>query len=469
MNMEPVTERTEIRIQVELTPQTPFVLEDARVVIASDLIALKEKGKLFGVIADLEKESAPEAEKDLQTVLHWLGIHFAENQFTPGGVYRQSRQIQIYRSLLYKMLREEKACLRPCPDKKKSEIFQNSGTKSKTSSFIGGSALPIAEVDFAGDAAFGFEVYLAPDLLNSNIFAQTEMDSVPEPIRLWNSDGKPSANFANCVDRHLLGISHVACWTEQTEDRKKENQISVALGWKGIQYLVFSKNNANETSQSPFRKVLPVSLIEFERAGYLSRAMSRFLGQGSEQISINTGAVFIPVASPARYTIEYLNELNQQELQQLDLEILINLIKPYLNQSHFFLEDGPRLRKILGLLQKHCHSLSVLAEEMGAFFQQQSLDYSPSARSVLRLETSQKVLWSFLRRLREVESMSKDVFLSIMHNVQKETGILGKDLWNPVRIALTGGTNSYELALVAEILGKENCVTRITGIVGNYW
>jgi len=236
-----------------------------------------------------------------------------------------------------------------------------------------------------------------------------------------------------------------------------------------VQYLVFSKINSNEASHPPFRKVLPASLVEYDRAGYLPRAIMRFLGQGSELMTIAAADIFLPVTNPAKFTVDYLNELNQQELQKLDLEMLLNLLKPYQSQLQKYLEDGTRIRKIVGLLQKHCHTLSIMAEELSLFFQEQSLDYSPTARSVLRLDGSQKVLWSFLRRVREVESMSKDVFLSIMRNVQHETGILGKDLWEPVRIALTGRTNSYELALVAEILGKEVCVARITGIVGNYW
>ena len=97
------------------------------------------------------------------------------------------------------------------------------------------------------------------------------------------------------------------------------------------------------------------------------------------------------------------------------------------------------------------------------------MHYGAFARSVLRRDCSQKVLWSFLRRLKEVEFMTKDVFLSMMKNVQHETGIIGKDLWFPIRIALTGDVNPYELAPAAEILGKDVCVARIKAIVGNFW
>jgi len=213
MNMEPVPVRTEIRIIVELMPRTPFPLEDVRVVITNYLIALKENGQLIGAIIDLETKPASEVVKDLRSVFHGFGIQFSKNPFTPddSGLYRQSLQIPIYRNLLYKMLCEEKACLAPCSDKKRLEIFQNSGTKSKTSSLTEGSTLPVAEVNFSGDAPFGFEVFLAPDLVMSKKLTETEMGSVPGPIKLWNADGKPSVHFANCVDRHLLGISHVAC------------------------------------------------------------------------------------------------------------------------------------------------------------------------------------------------------------------------------------------------------------------
>ena len=76
---------------------------------------------------------------------------------------------------------------------------------------------------------------------------------------------------------------------------------------------------------------------------------------------------------------------------------------------------------------------------------------------MVRQDSTQKVFWSFLRELEAIEEIDKDIFRRIMKTVQNETGIMGKNLWMPVRIALTGDLHGPDLPMVAEILGREKC------------
>ena len=76
---------------------------------------------------------------------------------------------------------------------------------------------------------------------------------------------------------------------------------------------------------------------------------------------------------------------------------------------------------------------------------------------MIRQDSSQRVFWSFLRELDAIAVLNRDNFKDIMKVVQKETGIMGKNLWMPLRIALTGKMHGPDLPVIAEILGKEKC------------
>jgi len=76
----------------------------------------------------------------------------------------------------------------------------------------------------------------------------------------------------------------------------------------------------------------------------------------------------------------------------------------------------------------------------------------------LTKETTQKVFWSFIRQADQIGEINVKSFREIMKAVGRETGVLGKDLWMPVRVALAGDLHGPELPLIAEIYGKQKIV-----------
>lgn len=460
--MESEREKKEIRIHIEITPRNPYPLEDARITIISYLLAFRENARLIGSVQDLEDEFSSESIKSLYSLFRWLGIKFDEGLFNDNeeaGPFKQTQRISIYKDFLLKLLGTEKAFVVPCTQGKNLVAKKNHGTKKKTKSLNAGSALNRL---WSGQND-EFEVYLK-DLSKADDFVLSA-----ENIKLWNSEGRPTRVFANCVDRHLLRITHVALCEDFEKDCHQERLISEAFGWEPIQYLIFSRIDLADDQIINALKPHPKSIEQMQRLGYLPQVILKYFGRGIEQIRLKKSERIIRAGFQAKLDVDELNRLNQAELQKNDLEKTFELVRPFLEAYQVPLNSKSRIKKILSMLKMHCHSLSQMAEEVNVFLNKKPLHYSAFARSVFRRDSSQKVLWSFLRRAKEVEFMTKDVFLSIMKNVQYETGIMGKELWSPVRIALSGRENSYELALAAEILGKDVCVMRIKAIVGNFW
>ena len=77
---------------------------------------------------------------------------------------------------------------------------------------------------------------------------------------------------------------------------------------------------------------------------------------------------------------------------------------------------------------------------------------------ILKAETSKRVFNELINKINSVENLSAENYKEAIAEVQKETGIKGKLLFKPVRIALTGSENGPELPMIVEILGKEKVI-----------
>ena len=90
-------------------------------------------------------------------------------------------------------------------------------------------------------------------------------------------------------------------------------------------------------------------------------------------------------------------------------------------------------------------------------------DYTPKGdeeAEIIQNEDSQRIFKSFLKIAGEFDQLSEEDFRSIMKSVQEEIGLKGKNLWMPVRIALTGQNHGPELQKLAEYFGKDEVLSR---------
>jgi nondiscriminating glutamyl-tRNA synthetase len=95
-----------------------------------------------------------------------------------------------------------------------------------------------------------------------------------------------------------------------------------------------------------------------------------------------------------------------------------------------------------------------LKERTNIFINEGNLEYGSDALAWIQNPSSKNVFSSLIKAIEAEQEITLDNFKIIMSRVQKELDIKGKDLWMPVRVALTGLTAGPELPLVIEVLGK---------------
>jgi glutamyl/glutaminyl-tRNA synthetase len=210
------------------------------------------------------------------------------------------------------------------------------------------------------------------------------------------------------------------------------------------------------------------SIHEFKVKGYLPEAVINFLSllswsseTGDEILSkerlIKEFDFSRMSKSPAIFDMTKLNWMNGCYIRNLDINKLVDLAIPYLKERNIDTEDREKISKILSLIQDSIEYLEQIPEKVETFFQEVIRPSDGQAIALASSDSSQKVYWAFLRYLKNFDHLDAETFRKIMKLVQKETGIMGKDLWMPIRVALTGRIHGPELPKIAEILGKEKC------------
>ena len=114
---------------------------------------------------------------------------------------------------------------------------------------------------------------------------------------------------------------------------------------------------------------------------------------------------------------------------------------------------------MLRLVLEKLERLSDIKEELEYFF-----DYnieSEENKKIINQATSQKVLKEFNIQISLAKTLNSEQFKDIMKSVQTKTKIKGKELWMPIRIALTGRMHGPDLGEIIEQIGLETCRARV--------
>lgn len=484
--MDSIKTEEDVKVYLGLLPQEISDLHDAQIIITSWLFAQKLKGLLIINFYDVTSEEYNnQNEKSIFVNLGWLGINWSEGSLETEkscDVYKQSSRIGIYKELLEKLIRQNSA------------YFVVRGKDEKFSARVDSKSPRFDELrkSLKADTSSSsvkthsqFEVHLnmasihattMHDIYNGD--AALEIDR-SETIVLWQVSGKPTEVFACAVDKYFLNITHSIRMRDEFSNSIHEIFIQQALGGRQVYYVHLPFQTELNRDKSSFQPQLN-SIESLRRNGFLPHTLVSLLSQpeiklnGDEELNIkeNYFSSFHIRTIPGllnNLDKEYLLRLNRYFLKRLDNEKVVNFVIPFLRRMDFNIADKHKLSQTVFLLRNHLATLNEIADEVIALLGEKFVIHDSYARSILRKESAQKVLWSFLREVKTVEQMTRDDFLRIMTIVQKETGIMGKDSWIPVRVVLTGKMNQYDLAIVAEVLGKEQCIQRIHSIVGNYW
>jgi len=475
---------TTVRVRFAPSPTGHLHIGNARTAILNWVFARHAGGKFILRIEDTDvQRSTRESEASILADLRWLQLDWDEGPEVGGdyGPYRQSERLEIYRKYAEQLLRTERAyyCTYTAeeleaeraaaqkqgrPPRYRQERLSLAAAQQKARAKRTEPSLRFQ----VPDRAVRFRDLVKGEL---SFPADTFGDFV-----ILRSDGTPTYNFAVVVDDHLMRITHVIRGDDHVSNSPRQIMLYEALGWPMPQFAHIPMILGEDRSRLSKRHGA-TAVDQFANQGYLPEALINFLSllswsseSGEEILSIDRLVREFSFSrinhSPAVFDLTKLNWMNGVYIRNLSVEQLLERCLPFLRRAGYPLPDEGTLKKMVALVQDKLERLEEVVEELALFFVDRVHITDGVAIATSQTESAEKVYWSFLRQLDEYEVLTAEVFRRIMKTVNRETGVMGKDLWMPIRIALTGAMHGPELPAIAEILGKEKVRDFIMQIVG---
>ncbi len=151
----------------------------------------------------------------------------------------------------------------------------------------------------------------------------------------------------------------------------------------------------------------------------------------------------------AVFNVEKLDWMNKVWMKNYDLENLTDLAIPYLKAGGFDVEGRKKMKQLVDYYRNKNQRLDYFIQ-LGELTRKKLPPFSNEQKEVLKSENSKNVLKRFLEKLKVLEDFSKENVNAAIKEIQLETGIKGKELYHPIRIALTGEDHGDDLWQVVQ-------------------
>ena len=468
-----------VRLRFAPSPTGNLHIGGLRTALFCWLYVHQRGGKFIFRLEDTDQTRLVEgAEKDLIRMLEWSGIDLDEGPGIGGelGPYRQSERLEIYGRHVLKLLDDENAYHCFCSAERLEKLKTEQRAKGVTPRYDG-FCRNLSKATVRKSLGEGEknvvrmkvpeikETMVLEDLIRGSVAIDT---SQTEDQVLVKSDGFPTYHLAVVVDDHLMKITHVVRGEEWLPSFPKHLLLYRFMGWRPPKFahlpLIINPDKSKLSKrQGDF------TVEDFRFLGYLPEALINFISllgwsptTDQELFSLselqNVFSFERVNKSAAVFDREKLNWMNQQYIQNLNIEELYLRLIPFLAETPYARKNEILLRKAIKILKPRLVSLSEIGERLSLFFDQNPVITDQEVKNLLRNETSKEVLSAFIRQLESIGKLTEDNFGSVVENIQKATKIKGKNLWLPLRYAITLESQGPDLKLMVDFFGKEKCL-----------
>ncbi|MBE5062225.1 glutamate--tRNA ligase [Lachnospiraceae bacterium DSM 108991] len=288
---------------------------------------------------------------------------------------------------------------------------------------------------------------------------------------LIKSDGYPTYNFANVVDDHLMGITHVVRGNEYLSSAPKYNRIYEAFGWD-VPVYVHCPLITDENHKKLSKRCGHSSYEDLLEQGFVSEAIVNYVAllgwcpEGTQEIFSLEELVEAfdyrhMSKSPAVFDIQKLKWMNSEYLKAMDFDRFYEMAEPYIKEV---ITKDIDLKKIAALVKTRIEIFPDIREHIDFFEELPEYDTSMYCHKKMKTneETSLEVLRETLPLLESQEDYSNDALYNTLKSYVDEKGVkIGYVMW-PLRTAVSGKQSTPGGATeIMEVLGKEESLARI--------
>ncbi|MBN2795007.1 MAG: glutamate--tRNA ligase [Clostridia bacterium] len=489
-----------VRVRFAPSPTGYVHLGSLRTALYDYMFAKKQGGSYVLRIEDTDQTRlVDDAIDNLIQAFEWADIMHDEGPFMENGKlvqrgdygpYIQSERLDTYRPYVDQLLASGHAYYCFCSKERLDEVREANKAKGIISGYDGHCRnIPYEEAKKRAEAGESYVVRLKmpedrelvfEDMVRGTVKMNTN-DSDDQV--LLKADGFPTYHMAVVVDDHLMGITHMIRGEEWLPSTPKQILLYEALGWE-MPKIAHLSNILNTEKKKLSKRHDSVAVEDFRKKGYLPEALINFLAlvgwspEGEDEImtleEMTEKFSFDRVSkSGGVFDIQKLNWMNNQYIKNADPDRLAKLAVPYLIEAGYFNEDGVEghldwVKRIVQLVKEHLEYMAQVTDHFPLFVGDEVKITDDSALEMIRMDHVETLVDALIKTFNAAESFSAEDVKAMFKEVQKETGIKGKNLFMCTRIAVTGQEHGPDLMETIAILGKETVIKRMKYAVSNY-
>lgn len=480
---------SKVRLRYAPSPTGFLHIGNARTALFNYLFARSKGGDFIIRVEDTDTARNIEVGEESQLRnLQWLGIDWDESVNKDGGFgpYRQSERKDIYQKYAEQMIEEGKAyrCYMTSEEleaEREEQIARGvmpryGGKHANLSSaeeqaLIDEGRAPSIRIRVPQNVTYTFD-----DIVKGDVSFESE--NIGDWV-IMKKDGMATYNFACAIDDHLMEISHVLRGDDHISNTPKQMMVYDALGWDYPRFGHMTLIVNEQKKKLSKRDAGILQFIEqYKDLGYLPEALFNFItllgwtpeGEGE----IYSREEFIKLfdenrlsKAPAFFDKQKLMWINNQYMKTKDSDTVFEMAAPFLEKEGLIsasrdVQQEDWARRLVALYQPQMSYAAEIVELSQQFFKRE-LNYTEDAEEVLTQDHIPELLPALRDAFTELsaEDFTPGNIKAAIKSVQKSTGFKGKQLFMPVRVAVTGETRGPELPDAISLIGRDVALERI--------
>lgn len=477
---------SKVRTRFAPSPTGRMHVGNLRTALYAYLIAKHEEGDFMLRIEDTDQERFMEGA--LEIIYHTLketGLVHDEGPDKDGGVgpYVQSeRQAQGLYLKYAKVLIEKGEAYYCFCDKERLESLKQE-VAGKEIIVYDKHCLGLTKEEIEANLAAGMPYVIRQNMPKEGttkfvdeIYGTIEVpNSELDDMILIKSDGYPTYNFANVVDDHLMGITHVVRGNEYLSSAPKYNRLYEAFGWEVPTY-VHCPLITNEEHKKLSKRSGHSSYEDLIEQGFLTEAVVNYVAllgwcpQDNQEIFSLQELVKAfdyrhMSKSPAVFDINKLKWMNGEYIKAMDFDAFMEKALPFITKA---ITKDMDIKKIAEMVKTRIEVFPDIPELVDFF--ENVLEYDKSMYTHKKMKTNEvtslEVLNEILPLLEAQEDYSNDALYGMLSNYVSEKGCKNGYVMWPIRTAISGKQMTPAGATeIMEVIGKTESIARIKAAI----
>ena len=449
-----------VRTRFAPSPSGFLHIGGVRTALYSWLFARNKGGQFLLRIEDTDIErSTEESIEAILAGMQWLGLDHDED------IVYQSKRFDIYQEKAEELIQSGHAYKCYCtPDE--LEKMRAEQTKKGENPRYDGRCRDKGDQD--GEFVIRFKTNAKEDIIiNDSVYGQITVhkDELDDFIIL-RSNKAPTYHFAVVIDDYESEITHILRGDDHLKNSAKHLQLMDAMGYKKPEFIHLPMILGPDGSRLSKRHGA-MNILEYKDQGFLPEAMLNYLVRlgwsfGDQEVfniqeMINVFDVKNINKSSAKFDLEKLEWLNQQHLSNGNNSELTDFLK--LNTSLKEFPPAKTIDSFIDTYKSRVNNLNELVDHFNTLYAEDFTVEDSAAEKFLK----QEILVPFqdlLEMLEQVEWNTKSINQSVKSACEKHDIGFGK-IGQPLRVAITGGTESPSIDLTMTLLDREIVISRI--------